>query len=219
MKALVARKVGMTQIFGDKGRLIPVTLVQAEEAQVVGMRTPDKDGYSAAIIGYGKAKKAGKSVAGQTKQLKATPAHLKEIRIESEQNIDKQAESKEGEEQAAPSTLKVGDTLAATMFAPGDEVTISGTSKGKGFAGTIKRHNFHRGPKTHGSKSYRALGSIGSMYPQKVYKGRKMAGQMGNDKVTIKKVTVAEVDAEQNLLALKGAIPGSRNNTIVIVGA
>lgn len=217
MKALIARKVGMTQIFGDKGKLIPVTLVQAEEAQVVGMRTLEKDGYSAAIIGYGKAKKPGKAVAGQTKQLKATPAHLKEFRL-TETDLNNQEDHAEDEENTATESLKVGDTLAANMFKPGDEVTISGTSKGKGFAGTIKRYNFARGPKTHGSKSYRALGSIGSMYPQKVYKGRKMPGRMGAEQVTYKKVTVAEVDAEQNLLALKGAVPGSRNNTIVIVG-
>ncbi len=221
MKALVAHKLGMTQVFGDKGKLIPVTLVKAETCIVAGMRSLDKDGYEAAIIGYGESKNPGKATKNQFKDLKVTPKHIKEIRLPNNLNIENSDSEEESDasEDTAPAMMKAGDKLEVSMFKPGDEVTISGTSKGKGFAGTIKRHNFHRGPKTHGSKSYRDPGSIGSMYPQKIFKGKKMAGRMGQDKVTVKKVTVVDVDVSENLLALVGAIPGSRNSILVITGA
>jgi len=208
LKALIARKIGMTQLFGEKGKLVPVTLLQAEPCTVTALRGEDKDGYSAAVIGYGKPKRLGKALKGQFKNAKTEHAYLREVRIE-----NPPADSKEEQLE-----IKIGDKLTAAMFKAGDTVTVSGTSKGKGFAGTIKRYNFHRGPKTHGSKSYRAPGSIGSMYPQKIWKGKKMAGRMGQDKVSLRSVEVAEVDAEQNLLALKGSIPGAAKSIVVIKG-
>lgn len=221
MKALVAHKLGMTQIFGDKGKLIPVTLVKAEDCFVAGARSLDKDGYEATIIGYGENKKPGKSAKNQFKDLKMTPKFVREVRLldEKEQETIGAEESNQGDSKSSNITFNPGEKLDVSMFEPGEEVTISGTSKGKGFAGTIKRHNFHRGPKTHGSKSYRDPGSIGSMYPQKIFKGKKMAGRMGQDKVTIKKVKIAEIDATENILALVGAVPGSRNSIVVITGA
>lgn len=221
MKALVAHKLGMTQVFGDKGKLIPVTLVKAETCVIAGLRSVDKDGYAAAIIGYGEKKNPGKALKNQFKDLKVTPKYVKEVRLTAVANLENSdLDEKSDDETSSKSTeMKIGEELDVSMFKPGDEVTISGTSKGKGFAGTIKRHNFHRGPKTHGSKSYRDPGSIGSMYPQKIFKGKKMAGRMGQDKVTVKKVTVADVDTSENLLALVGAVPGSRNSIVVITGA
>jgi len=118
-----------------------------------------------------------------------------------------------------PEDMNVGDTLAADVFSVGDKVHAVGVSKGKGFAGTIKRHNFHRGRKTHGGQSYRRPGSIGSMYPQHIFKGKKMAGRMGHDRVTVRNLTVALVDAEKNVIGITGAIPGPRQGLVLIRGA
>jgi large subunit ribosomal protein L3 len=201
MKALLATKIGMTQIFDDEGRLQPVTVLQAGPCVITQLKTAENDGYTAAQIGYGEAKKPGKAILGHLKPAGTQSRHLVEVRTE-------------GDEE-----LKVGDTLAADLFETGDAVQVTGVSKGKGFAGTIKRHNFHRGPKTHGSHNYRAPGSIGAGYPQHVFKGIKMAGHMGHERVTVKNLKIALVDAEQNLIAVKGAVPGPNKGLVLIRGA
>jgi large subunit ribosomal protein L3 len=155
-------------------------------------------------IGFGTSKNISKPLAGHLKKSKVSTKVLKEVLTK----------ASDGEEASA----KVGDTLKADVFAEGDIVSVTGTSKGKGFAGTIKRHNFHRGPKTHGSHNYRAPGSIGSMYPQHVVKGRKMAGQMGAEKVTIKNLKIVKVDSENNTIAIKGAVPGPNKSIVMIKG-
>lgn len=204
MKTLVGRKLGMTQAFGKDGSAMGVTLVEAGPCTITQIKTAEKDGYSAIQIGFGEAKKINKPQSGHLKKSGSKAAVLVEAPV---------GESKEGQQEP-----KVGDKLDVSLFEVGEAVTVSGTSKGKGFAGTIKRHNFHRGPKTHGSRSYRKPGSIGSMYPQKIWKGKKMAGQMGNETVTTKNLKIAEIKPEDNLLAINGAIPGATGSIVIIKG-
>lgn len=202
MKALITRKVGMTSIIADNGDLTPVTLLSASPCVVTQVKTTESDGYSAVQIGFEETKKVGKAQAGHFKASGASPKVVREIRV---------AELPEG--------LQVGSKISADVFEVGDVVNVTGTSKGKGFAGTIKRHNFHRGRKTHGGQSYRRPGSIGSMYPQKIFKGKKMAGQMGNEKVTVKNLSVALIDTEHNVIGLVGAVPGPRKGIVILKGA
>ncbi len=201
MKALIAQKIGMTQVFSEKGAVIPVTLLSAGPCVVTQVKTDETDGYSAVQLGFGEAKKLAKPQAGHTKKSGSTPKALSEFRIDGEDSMP-----------------KVGDSITAEVFSVGDTITVSGVSKGKGFAGTIKRHNFARGPKTHGSHNYRAPGSIGAGYPQHVFKGQKMAGHMGNAQVTTKNLTVAHVDAKNNIIGIKGAIPGPKKSIVRIWG-
>ncbi len=201
MKALIAQKIGMTQVFSEKGAVIPVTLLSAGPCVVTQVKTDETDGYNAVQLGFGEAKKIAKPQAGHVKKSGATPKTLGEFRIEGEDEMP-----------------KVGDNITAEVFSVGDTITVSGVSKGKGFAGTIKRHNFARGPKTHGSHNYRAPGSIGAGYPQHVFKGQKMAGHMGNAQVTTKNLTVAHVDTKNNIIGIKGAIPGPKKSIVRIWG-
>ena len=201
MKAILAKKVGMTQLYNDQGRLQPVTVLQAGPCVVTQVKTLAVDGYAATQIGFGTDKKIGKSKAGHLKASGASSRTLKEVR------------TAEIETDAA---LKVGDAITVENFEIGDKVQVQGVSKGKGFAGTIKRHNFHRGPKTHGSHNYRAPGSIGAGYPQHVMKGMKMAGRMGHDNVTVQNLSIVQIDPTQNLIAIKGAIPGPRKGLVLI---
>lgn len=203
MKALIARKIGMSQIFGEDGKMTPVTLLEANPSVVTQLMTVPKDGYGAIQLGYGDDKKPNKPQAGHLKASKSNAKVLKEFKL---------GHGKAGGE------LKIGDSLDVSQFTVGDKVVISAVSKGKGFAGTIKRYNFHRGPMTHGSRSHRRLGSIGSMYPQKVFKGKKMPGRMGADKVTLKKVPVMLADTEKNVLAVKGPVPGPKKGYVLIKG-
>lgn len=201
MKALITEKIGMTSIIADTGDLIPVTLLLANPCVVTQIKTEENEGYNAIQLGYGKAKKIGKSLSGHFKKSGATPKIVKEFRnIETSENI------------------KVGDLIPVDAFELGDTINATAISKGKGFAGTIKRHNFHRGPKTHGGRSYRRPGSIGSMYPQKIFKGKKMAGHMGNEQVTVKNLKVALVDKDNQVLGITGAVPGPRKGVVVIKG-
>lgn len=202
MKALITRKVGMTSIIADDGALTPITLLSASPCVVTQVKTAESDGYSAVQIGFEQAKKTKKSQEGHFKAAGLTPKIVREFRIDE-----------------LPEDLKVGSKLAADVFEVGDTVHVTGTSKGKGFAGTIKRHNFHRGRKTHGGQSYRRPGSIGSMYPQKIFKGKKMAGQMGAEQVTVKNLSVALVDTENNVIGLVGAVPGPRKGIVILKGA
>lgn len=203
MKAILAKKVGMTQIFDAEGRLQPVTVLQAGPCVVTQVKNIETDGYMAAQLGFGEAKKPGKSILGHLKASGSNARHLVEVRTDDVEGDD---------------AVKVGDTFKADIFEMGDKVVVTGVSKGKGFAGTIKRHNFHRGPKTHGSHNYRAPGSIGAGYPQHVMKGMKMAGRMGHEQVTVKNLTIAQVDVEQNLIAVKGAVPGPNKGLVLIKG-
>lgn len=202
MKALLGTKIGMTQIISEDGRAVPVTLIQAGPVTVTQVKSSDKDGYNAVQVGYDQGKNLSKAVAGHVKSSAATPKYIREFRVEE-----------------LPSDLTVGATIDVNAFTVGDVVDATGTSKGKGFAGTIKRHNYNRQRKTHGGKGdTRKVGSIGSMYPQKVFKGKTMAGRMGHDRVTVKNLVVAYVDAENNLIGLKGAVPGPKKGLIIIGG-
>ena len=201
MKTLLGTKIGMTQILGEDGVSIPVTLVKAGPVTVTQVKTDETDGYTAVQLGYGEGKNLSNAVAGHVKKSGVTPKTLKEVRV-----------SDLGE-------MKVGDSFDVSLFAVGDNVDVTGVSKGKGFAGTIKRHNFKRQRKTHGGKGdTRKVGSIGSMYPQKIFKGKTMAGRMGHEQVTVKNLTVAYVDAEDNVIGLKGAVPGPRKGIVRIAG-
>ena len=202
MKALLGTKVGMTQILSEDGVAVPVTLIQAGPCTVTQVKTVEKDGYNAVQIGYGEGKNLSNAVAGHVKAAKVTPKVIREIRLDE-----------------LTSEIKIGDVINVTTFALGDNVDVTGTSKGKGFAGTVKRHNFNTSKKTHGGNgNVRKPGSIGSMYPQKVFKGKRMAGRMGHDRVTVKNLTVAFVDVEHNLIGLKGAVPGPRRGVVTIGG-
>ena len=202
MKALITRKVGMTSIITDDGSLVPVTLLSASPCVVTQVKTAETDGYTAVQLGFEEAKKVGKAQAGHFKKSGITPKVVREFRVD---------EIEEG--------IATGVKLAADVFELGDTVHVTGTSKGKGFAGTIKRHNFKRGRKTHGGQSYRRPGSIGSMYPQKIFKGKRMAGQMGHEQVTVQNLKVALVDTENQVIGLIGAVPGPRKGIIVVKGA
>ena len=204
MKAIITRKVGMTSTISEDGTVAAVTLLSASDNVVTQIKTIEKDGYQAVQIGFEKAKKLAKPQAGHLKAAKIEANVMREIRID---------ESDESE-------LKIGDTVSADLFNAGDIVNATSISKGKGWAGTIKRHNFHRQRKTHGGKgNTRKPGSIGSMYPQKIFKGKKMAGQMGNEQVTVKNLKVALIDKELDVIGIYGAIPGPRKSIVVLKGA
>lgn len=202
MKALITRKVGMTSIITDAGVVTPITLLSASPCVVTQVKTAESDGYSAVQLGFESSKKVGKAQAGHFKKSDSSPKIVREFRV-SEISDD----------------LTVGAKLSADTFSVGDVVNVTGTSKGKGFAGTIKRHNFKRGRKTHGGQSYRRPGSIGSMYPQKIFKGKKMAGQMGNEQVTVQNLHIALVDTENFVIGVVGAVPGPRKGIVVVKGA
>jgi large subunit ribosomal protein L3 len=201
VKALIGRKVGMTQIFNEEGNVQRITVIEATPNVVTQLKTIEKDGYSAVQLGFGDAKKPAKPQAGHMKASGIMSQVLREIRVD-----------EAGE-------LNIGAKLDVNTFELGDSVQITGTSKGKGFAGTIKRHNFHRGPKTHGSHNYRAPGSIGAGYPQHVFKNMRMAGRMGGDQVTVKGAKIALVDLERNLIGITGAVPGPRKGIVIVRAA
>ena len=203
MKALITRKIGMTSVISEDGSIQPITMLLVDNNVLIGHRTLEIDGYSAAIIGAGNSKKLSKPVLGIVKASKATPAIIKEIRL---------TKPEENE-------LNVGDQLTTDVFNIGDLVSVTGTSKGKGWAGTIKRHNFHRGRKTHGGGSYRRVGSIGSMYPQHILKGKKMAGRMGHEQVTTRGLRVAHIDQANNIIGVVGSVPGPRKGLVLIKGS
>jgi large subunit ribosomal protein L3 len=200
MKALLGTKIGMTQILQEDGVAIPVTLIQAGPCTVTQVKTVDTDGYDAVQLGFGSGKNLSNAVAGHVKAAKVTPKYIREFR-DVELNDD----------------VKVGAQFDVTTFEVGEHIDVTGTSKGKGFAGNVKRHNFNTSKKTHGGNGYvRKPGSIGSMYPQKVFKGKRMAGRMGAEQVTVKNLMIALVDKENNLIGVKGAIPGPRRSLVVI---
>jgi large subunit ribosomal protein L3 len=196
---LIGRKVGMTQVFEDDGTMVAVSVVAIEPNTVTRLRTTDRDGYTAVQLGTEVARRLSKPETGQLKDLPKV-ATIREFRVDD------------------VGAYEVGQTVAISdLFAVGDEVDVTGVSKGKGFAGHIKRHNFHRGPKTHGSDHHREPGSIGpGTTPGRVYRGLKMAGHMGDERTTIKKVRVVRTDTDRNLLLVKGSLPGARGSLILV---
>ncbi len=204
MQVILGTKIGMTQIIGDTGVVTPVTILQAGPCTVTQIKTIESDGYNAVQVGYGQGKNLSKSVTGHVKKAgeNINPKVLKEFRVDE-----------------IPEGMKLGDTLTVESFKLGDKVAVTGTSKGKGFAGTVKRWNFQESRNTHGFKGdIRKVGSIGSMYPQKVWKGKKMPGRMGHDTVTVKNLVVAYIDAANNLIGLKGAVPGPKKGVVTVEG-
>ncbi|HYM53143.1 MAG TPA: 50S ribosomal protein L3 [Candidatus Dormibacteraeota bacterium] len=199
---LIGRKLGMTRIFADDGSVVPVSVILATPNSITRLRTPEQDGYAALQLGAGIARRLTKPVAGQFAHLDKTlqkPASVREVRVD------------------AVDGFEVGQTLDVSLFEPGDLVDVIGVSKGRGFAGTIARHHFKRGPKSHGSNNYRQPGSIGAgTTPGRVFKGTPMSGHMGDERVTVKKLTVIKVDAERNLILVKGAVPGARNGLLIV---
>ena len=202
-KALIGKKIGMTQIFDEKGNVIPVTVVEAGPCNVVMKKTVENDGYEAVQLGFGdvKVQRVNKPMMGHFKKNDVAPKKtLKEFKLDD------------------ISSVNVGDTLKADIFAVGEKVDVIGTSKGKGTAGAIKRWNFSRLKESHGTgPCVRKGGSIGACSdPSRVFKGTKMAGHLGNEKVTVQNLQVVKVDAENNLIAIKGAIPGPNGGTVII---
>ncbi|MCD6518652.1 MAG: 50S ribosomal protein L3 [Anaerolineae bacterium] len=198
-KGLLGRKIGMTRLFDEKGEVVPVTVIEAGPCYVTQIKTVERDGYNAIQIGFGHAKRLNKPERGHLKDLPPLK-HLREIRTD---DVDQ---------------YQVGQVLDVSIFTPGTLVDVTGTSKGRGFAGAVKRHGFGGGPKTHGqSDRHRAVGSIGSgTTPGRVFKGLRAPGHMGNRRVTVLNLEVVRVDPERNLLLVRGAVPGPRNGLLLI---
>jgi large subunit ribosomal protein L3 len=199
---LIGRKLGMTRLFAEDGSVVPVSVIAAAPNTVTAIRSVERDGYAAVQLGAGLARRVTKPVAGQLPPLDKDaprPSVMREFRVDSTEGYE------------------AGQALDVTLFEPGDKVDVTGTSKGRGFAGTVKRHHFHRGPKTHGSTNYRQPGSIGAgTTPGRVFKGTRMGGHMGDRRVTVLKLEVVKVDSERGLLLVRGAVPGARNSLVVI---
>ncbi|MBQ9058123.1 MAG: 50S ribosomal protein L3 [Atopobiaceae bacterium] len=202
VSTILGRKIGMTQIFDEEDNVVPVTVIQAGPCTVSQVKTEATDGYNAVQIGFGdiKPKHVNKPMAGHFKAAGVEPMrYLREVRVDNAEEH------------------KVGDQVTVADFAEVEHVDVTGTSKGKGFQGTIKRWNFHRGPMTHGSRNQRRPGSIGQCaYPARVRKGLHMAGHMGNERVTVRNLKLVRVDEEQNLMLVKGAVPGGKNALVSI---
>ena len=202
MKTLIGKKVGMTQIFDEKGNVIPVTVIEAGPCNVVQVKTVETDGYNAIQLGFGTVKehKVNKPVKGHFAKAKITPMkHLREFRVEE------------------LSSVKVGDEIKVDTFVQGDSVDIQGITKGKGFQGVIKRHGQSRGPIGHGSMYHRRPGSMGpTSTPGRVFKGKKLPGHMGVDTVTIQNLQVVAVDLDKNALLVKGSVPGNKGSILKI---
>jgi large subunit ribosomal protein L3 len=203
MKGILGKKVGMTQIFDDTGEVIPVTIIEAGPCYVTQIKTKEKDGYQAIQLGFGEAKRLNKPEHEHLPKGVPDLRHLREIRIDD------------------VSAYELGQKIDAGTFSVGEMVDVTGTSKGKGFAGAMKRHGFRGGPATHGqSDRARAPGSIGSTStPGRVFKGLRMAGHMGSQRSTVQNLKVVLVDSERNLLAVKGAVPGGNGGLVIIKSA
>lgn len=202
MKALITRKVGMTSTIAEDGAVQAITLLSVGEHTVLQHKTVEKDGYSAVQVGTETAKKLSKSVAGHVQTAKVTPKIIREFQLPE-----------------IPEELNVGAKISADVFSVGDTVDVTGLTKGKGWAGTIRRHNFHRQRKTHGGKgNTRKPGSIGSMYPQRIFKGSRMAGQLGNSQITVRNLKVALVDTELGVIGVTGAVPGPKKGILLVKG-
>ncbi len=200
-KGILGRKVGMTQIFNEAGQAVPVTVIEAGPCVVVQVKTPQRDGYSAVQIGFGEKRERlfNKPLRGHFAKAGVRPLrYLRELRVED------------------PQAYQVGQEIKVDIFAKGERVDVTGTSKGRGFAGGIKRHGFKRGPMAHGSKYHRRPGSLAAKGPARVFKGRKLPGHYGVERVTVQNLEVVAVDPEHNLLAVKGAVPGPRGGLLLV---
>lgn len=197
---LLGKKLGMTQIFDETGRVIPVTVLQVGPCVVTQLKTQERDGYEAVQIGFGDSKRLNRPERGQRKAAGTSSRYLREMKVDELAGYE------------------VGQVLDCSMFPVGARVDVSGTSKGKGFQGTVKRHGFSGGPKTHGqSDRHRAPGSIGSSAtPGRVFKNMKMAGQMGNERKTVQGLEVVRVDPEKNLVLVRGSVPGHDDNLLIV---
>ncbi len=198
-KGILARKVGMTQIFTERGTVVPVTVLESDSCHVVQRKTTAKEGYEAVQVGFGEqlARRVNKPLSGHYRRAGLRPLrHLAELRDAGE--------------------AQVGSRLRVEMFSAGDLVDVTGISQGKGFAGTVKRHTFSRGPVSHGSMNTRQPGSIGSVDAARTFKGVKMSGHMGHVRRTIRRLEVVRVDGERNLLLLKGSVPGHKNGVVLV---
>lgn len=239
MAAIIGKKLGMTQVFTEDGSSVPVTVIEAGPCTVTALRNSERDGYDAVQLSFGEVaeRKLTKAELGHLNKAGAPPSRtLVEFRDEDwspvaagaaeesnpdiAEGADAAGDSEEpavDESQADAGPLKVGDDVTVASFAPGDKVKVSGTSIGKGFQGSIKRHNFSRGPVSHGSHNVRAPGSVGaSADPARVFKGMKLPGQMGNKRITQRGLEVVEVHADRNLLLIKGTVPGPKNATVEV---
>lgn len=202
MDLLIGKKLGMTQIFEESGNLTPVSVIQAGPCPIVQVKTQEKDGYSAIQIGFGdiKDKRVSNPLRGHFKRGNTSPRRvLREVRVDD------------------PGRYKVGDALDVRIFDDAEKVHVSGSTKGRGFAGTIRRYNFKRGPASHGSKNVRAPGSVGMCAtPSRIFKGKRLPGRMGGRRRTARNLQVVQVDAENNLLYVKGAVPGATNGIVLV---
>jgi large subunit ribosomal protein L3 len=203
MKGILGKKVGMTQIFDENGTVIPVTLIEAGPCFVTQKKTMEVDGYNAIQLGFGDVpeKRLTQPVNGHLKRAGVSPVkYLREFRVED------------------PGAYEEGQQIDVSVFNVGDKVDVTGTSKGKGFAGVVKRHGFRGGPKTHGqSDRWRAPGSVGAgSTPGRIFKGVRMAGRMGNQRVTVQNLRIALVDPDKNLLGIRGAVPGAKHGLVII---
>ena len=207
MPAIIGRKLGMTQVFTDDGTVVPVTVIEAGPCPVTAIRDSERDGYSAVQLAFGEV--------AERKLSKAELGHLKKAGAGPLRTVVEFRDADLGGEEGP----KVGETVTVESFEPGQKIKVSGVGIGKGFAGTIRRHNFHRGPVSHGSHNVRAPGSIGaSADPARVFKGTRMPGRLGGGRVTQLGLEVFQVDAERNLLLVKGSVPGSRNGVVEVRG-
>jgi large subunit ribosomal protein L3 len=193
----------MTSTIAENGTVQAITLLSASPCVITQVKTTETDGYTAVQVGFEDAKegKTSKAQSGHFKAAGKMPKIVREFRVDE-----------------ITEDLKVGAELNSEVFSVGDVVHVTGTSKGKGWAGTIRRHNFHRGRKTHGGRSYRRVGSIGSMYPQHILKGKKMAGHLGAEQVTVRNLRVALVDSEKGYIGVVGAVPGPRKSIVILKG-
>jgi len=200
IEGLLGKKLGMTQIFDETGQVVPVTVLQVGPCVVTQIRTDERDGYEAVQVGFQESKRLNSPERGHQRPAGSSMRHLREFKAKDVGGYE------------------VGQVLDCTLFSEGEKVDVTGTSKGKGFQGVVKRHGFSGGPKTHGqSDRHRAPGSIGSSAtPGRVFKGMRMAGRMGNDRVTVQNLRVAKVDPERNLLLVRGAVPGPTNGLIMV---
>lgn len=203
IEALMGKKLGMTQVFDETGQAVPVTVLKVGPCVVTQLRTQEKDGYEAVQLGYGETKRLNSPERGHQKQAGSSMRHLREVKA------------------SDISGYEVGQVVDCSMFTAGEKVDVTATSKGKGFAGVVKRHGFAGGPKTHGqSDRHRAPGSIGSSAtPGRVFKGMRMAGRMGNERTTVQNLTIERVDAEKNLLLVRGSVPGAKESLVIVRSA
>jgi large subunit ribosomal protein L3 len=209
MKFILAKKIGMSQVFDQEGRVTPVTLVEAGPCLITQLKDKEKDGYLAVQLAFDQRKRVKKPQAGHFKKAQAVNNNVKDInfRWTKEFLVDDLKD------------YQLGSQIKADVFSAGDKIRVCGISKGKGFQGVVKRHGFKGGPASHGDKDrMRAPGSIGGGFPERVWKGRRMAGRMGNDRVTVKGLKIIKVDAANNLLAINGAIPGKPGTLLEIIG-